>query len=260
MIKFEQLAGDFDPSVPDLSPGVANLLSVLANDDIEIDEVASALELYPVICARLIGLANSAWSSPDSTVTDLKSTCVRLGLGVVKSSAIAYAVAAPFDPTRCRNFDPARFWCCSLLAAEAADRLAGLQAVDASLARTGAMLRNLGLVWLADAAPAATEAALALQAQDGDRDLASILLSTVGASHLQASHHLFSAWELPDELLDACDPESTSALASICHLSSDAAVDVHMGTDRCSADADAVKTYLEKSAEKIASIAQSIAT
>jgi HD-like signal output (HDOD) protein len=122
------------------------------------------------------------------------------------------------------------------------------------------MLRNLGLLWLADAAPTATEQALAIQAGDEQGGLADALSSTIGATHLQASQHLFRAWGLPADLLDACERESTSPIASICRLSSNAAVDVYMGTTRCSTDADKIKTHLAKSAERILSIAQSISS
>lgn len=261
-----QLAEELDPNVPDLSPGVANLLVLLSNEDQEVEVVARELEYYPVIAARLIALANSAWSAPDRVVEDLKDACIRLGLRVVRSSAIAYAVAAPFDPLRCKSFDPTRFWCCSLLAADAAEQLAQSHGVDASHARLSGIFRNLGMLWLADAAPDATNDVLIAAEADPVRRLRDVFASRFGASYLDASVHLFRRWGLPDYLLASCEIDMETDLGSLSQISNTIAKEVYLSGPlpadlavKGTSTLDDLRIRLTNSLEKINAVAQSIA-
>lgn len=218
------------PVVPDISPGVARLFSLLSQNDVGVAEVAEELKLYPVVVARLIGLANSAWSSPATPVLSLNDACARLGLSVVKSTAIAYAVSAPFNIMRCPTFDATRFWCGSLLASEAARVLADLRGINAAIASTAGMLRNIGLLWLADIQAEQTAAAL-MATDDEGAELGELLRQSTGMSHVEATVHLMGAWGFSQELQGACDPSAeglltltvhnASTLADLCYLNSD---------------------------------------
>ncbi len=85
------------------------LLEKLAQQEIEYDDLAETIERFPSIVARLISVANSAWSSPRSPITSLRRACTHLGLALTRSIAISLAVSAPFSLNRCLNFDLARF-------------------------------------------------------------------------------------------------------------------------------------------------------
>ncbi len=264
MKAFASLLDDVDPTIPEIAADSRTLLGTLANDDLDIEAIADELMLHPSIAARLIALANSAWSSPESGVVELKEACVRLGLGVVKSSAIAYAVAAPFDPTRCVNFDGLQFWTCSLLSAEAAQKLAPSFAVDVSVARMGGLLRNLGLLWFAHAVPVDTNLALG-ESRAQRTALGALLLQHVGATHLQASLQLFKAWGLPSEVRSICDDDGTPS-AQLGKLSATLAQQIYTGekpqttvtNEFVSAkQIEATLQYLERVLERIKSIAQS---
>jgi HD-like signal output (HDOD) protein len=255
-------------TVPNLSPGGPELISTLSSDDLNLAQVAEVLEMHPVISVRLIGLANSAWSAPDRTIVDLQTACVRLGLNVVRSSVIAYALAAPFCLPKCQNFDARRFWTCTLLAAEAADRLSSQYQLENSMARTGGMLRNLGLIWLVDLAPEQTNRAFGSVAEGKFPDLPTALTECVGISHLQASKSLLTNWELPHELLNACEDEIKVPLASVSAQAARVASSVYMGHEfedgpadpRCSSDELAtIHADVSKLLTKLAMVAQSIA-
>ncbi len=91
--------------LPTLPSGIPLLLKSLTNEDIDFIELATLMEKFPSIVGKLVSLANSAWSSPIAEVTSLEIACSRLGLDVVKSTSIALAIAAPFNPMRCLSFD-----------------------------------------------------------------------------------------------------------------------------------------------------------
>ena len=201
-----------DPDcVPALGPGVGELLTQLTAADLSVADAVSVLELHPTIAVRLVGLANSAWSAPVCEVNDLAGACARLGLNVVKSAAIAYAVASPFFVRRCPSFEARRFWLCALLRAEAVGSLCGEDQADA--ARLAALAYQLGLLWLADALPGETDAALRENSAHPQMPVADDLRRHAGICQFEATRRLLQAWQLSDSLQEACNPLSAAPAA-----------------------------------------------
>ena len=197
--------------LPTLPAGTPFLLQSLTNEDIEFTELAELLEKFPSIAGKLISLANSAWSAPASEISSLEVTCSRLGFGVVRSTSIALAVAAPFDATKCADFEPELFWCSSLMTANAASALASALASETtcaklpepSTARAAGLLHNLGLLWLVDRVPDTVSQALASVANDPSLSLGRALMQVQGFDHAEAGGYLARAWNLPEPLIMA---------------------------------------------------------
>jgi len=198
--------------VPVLPPGVPYLLQALNNDNLTFFQIARAIEHVPSVAARLLALANSAWSAPASPVTSIEAACSRLGMRVVRSASIALAISQPFNPARCPPFHGATFWGSALLNAEAAAWLADKVLRDQrATARTAGLLRNFGLVWLADTMP--VETGLALTAvQDGPPGrLDHALEQHCGLGYTEAGALLADAWLLPAALRDAIGDQGRGA-------------------------------------------------
>jgi HD-like signal output (HDOD) protein len=191
------------PAVP---PAVVGLLAAIGSDDTGIPVLASAVSEFPSIAARLLMLANSAWSAPARPITSLHDACLRLGLRVVRTVSLAMAVARPFDPNRCRGFDVTRYWSSALLTAEGAALLSPVlvrqdPACDEGTMRSAGLLHNLGLLWMADRWPAQTAEALAAVASGVS--LEDALRATAGMDHHEAAGELGLTWGLPGPLVAA---------------------------------------------------------
>lgn len=191
------------PAVP---PAVVGLLAAIGSDDTGIRVLAAAVSEFPSIAARLLMLANSAWSAPARPITSIHDACLRLGLRVVRSVSLAMAVARPFDPNRCPGFDVVRYWTSALMVAEASALLSPHLVrhdpdCDEGTLRSAGLLHNLGLLWLADRWPVATAAALA-RVEEGTR-LGEALHEAVGVDHREAAGTLGRAWGLPAPLVAA---------------------------------------------------------
>jgi HD-like signal output (HDOD) protein len=79
------------PSFPDIAIKVRK---VLANDDVNLDMVVRVVGSEPTLAARLLQVANSAAvNRTGSPVTDLRKAVQRMGLNMVRSAAIAFAMA-----------------------------------------------------------------------------------------------------------------------------------------------------------------------
>lgn len=193
--------------LPTLPAGAPYLLKTLTNEAIEFVELASVVEKFPGIAGKLISLVNSAWSAPVSEVTSLEVACSRLGLGVVRSTSIALAIAAPFNPARCPSFDLEYYWCSALLAAEAASRLVSVSSskheFEPATARAAGLLHNLGLLWLVDRLPAEVDQVLTMAANDEVDSLQQGLAQALGFDQAQAGGHLGASWALPEPLVSA---------------------------------------------------------
>ena len=78
------------PSFPDIAIRVRQ---VLADEDVTPEKVVRVVSSEPALAARLLHIANSAAISfSGKTVTDLRTAVARLGLNMVRSAAIAFAV------------------------------------------------------------------------------------------------------------------------------------------------------------------------
>lgn len=190
--------------VPVMPPGVPFLIRALNDENLSFAEVARAIEHVPSVAARLLALANSAWSAPVQPVTSLEAACSRLGMRVVRSASIALAISQPFNPARCPAFDGITFWSSALLNAEATAWVAQrVWSTEVPTARTAGLLCNLGLIWLAESLPAQTGAALEAARAEPAGGLNQYLREHCGLGYDEAGALLAGAWRLPAVLRDA---------------------------------------------------------
>jgi HD-like signal output (HDOD) protein len=78
------------PGFPEI---VARVRHALADENVSADKVARVVAGEPVLSARLLQMANSAALNPGGKpVSDLRAAIMRVGLNVVRSSTIAFAV------------------------------------------------------------------------------------------------------------------------------------------------------------------------
>lgn len=128
------------------------LREMLSDENVALDKLSALISLDPLIPVRLLRLANSvAYNPGGQTVRDVKSAVVRLGLKVVRATALATAMKQLL-----RSRDMAEFkdlaetlWEHSLLSASAAyviaRRLTRLNADEAMLA---GLIHDLGAFYM----------------------------------------------------------------------------------------------------------------
>jgi len=191
-----------------LKMNIHRLLSALADDEMEPSQLAAILLQYPVISARLVGLANSPWVRSVAPITTIEAACIRLGSIQVKAVSIAIAVGSSFNTARCPSFDPIRFWATSMLVAEGAGLLAlklpqnTHNSSDSwQTLKTGGILHNLGLLWLADMLPKETDQAFKLTAAEPFLSVNEALIECVGIDSCTVGAWVAKQWHIPDELV-----------------------------------------------------------
>ncbi len=201
-------------SLTDLPPMPAvaqKLLTLLTNENVELDEVASTIEMDPGLSARIIGLAGSAFFGSPQPIYTVKEAILKvLGLNMVKSLAISVAISGGFKVDQCKEFDLQRYWGGAMLTADLAQRLAGAVAAradgesdppDIHIAYLSGLLHNLGLLVLTHLCPA--EMAKAFAAADGGHagGLLAAERELLGVDHHETGSWLAHRWHLPNEVI-----------------------------------------------------------
>lgn len=197
--------------LPTLETGAAQLLMEVADAEVSMNRIVQLVQISPSIAARLLAMANSAWSNPVAPVTSVADACSRLGLNVVRTTTIALAIGQSFDTKRCPAFNVDQFWCTSIIASRLIADLAPEFDVDPNTAATAALLHNIGLLWLADTMPAETNESLESANEQSELGISAFLQQRCGTNRVQASQTLYAAWRLPDALTGQTDGEGNLA-------------------------------------------------
>ena len=209
--------------------------------------------MSPSIAARLVAIANSAWSNPVAPVTSIAEACNRLGLNVVRTTTIALAIGQSFDHKRCPSFDAEKFWCTSIIGSNLASELAPTVGVEPNIARTGALLHNIGLLWLADIMPSETDESLAVAGGSPEHTVDKRLKNNTGSDRQEASLYLYDAWQLPDALTGgwSADQQGLATLIPLCEsMATDIYAETPLEDSSCPKDNGPMCTaYLDQTRE-----------
>lgn len=206
-------------SLPPLPATAQEILTCFGDEFIDAGKVTAVVEGDPGICARLLGLANSAYFGLAEPVNRIDEAISRvLGVETVRSLVLAMAIQQSFSRKGCPTFDTERFWTQSLLTAECCKKIAQRDAsidVDVrDLAYSTGLCHNLGLLALVHLEPEETNRALgSLQDDAGPNALAGAFRSLMDTDHREMTALLASAWTLPAPMVAAYEyrAEPTSA-------------------------------------------------
>lgn len=196
-------------ALPPLPATAQEILTCFGDEFIDADEVTAVVEGDPGICAKLLGLANSAYfglAEPVNCIGDAISRV--LGVDAVRSLVLAMAIQQSFSSRNCPAFSTERFWTRSLLSAECckkiacADEQAGDDVRD--LAYSAGLCHNLGLTALAYMEPERTHAVLVKQ-KDSVKpgSLSDGFVAEFETDHRIITAELARTWSLPMPMVAA---------------------------------------------------------
>ena len=188
-------------ALPPLPATAQEILTCFGDEFIDADRVATVVEGDPGICAKLLGLANSAYFGLAEPVNDMGEAISRvLGVDTVRSLVLAMAIQQSFNTKQCPEFEIERFWTQSLMAAECCKKiaLADESADDAErdLAYSAGLCHNLGLMALTHIEPKRTNRVLKAH-RGGDDPLADLFQEEFETDHKIVTAELGRIWSLP---------------------------------------------------------------
>jgi len=135
--------------------GVAlEVMRLSQRDDITISQIANAVLPDPALTGRLVHLANSAPHSGRRPALAINEVVSRLGLSVVRQTALGFSLVGEHRQGRCAGFDFDAFWSQSLATAIAAQHLARhLKGAAPDECFVLGLLANIGALALASVYP-----------------------------------------------------------------------------------------------------------
>lgn len=196
-------------ALPPLPATAQKILTCFGDEFIDAEKVADVVEGDPGICAKLLGLANSAYFGLAEPVRNMEEAISRvLGVDTVRSLVLAMAIQSSFKSKDCPAFNVERFWTQSLKVAEcckkivAADAQAGDE--DRDLAYSAGLCHNLGLMALSFLEPEKINAVLLRKGSDNAADaLSGMFLEEFGTDYKIMTAELARTWSLPEPMLSA---------------------------------------------------------
>jgi len=196
-------------ALPPLPATAQEILTCFGDEFIDADKVSAVVEGDPGICAKLLGLANSAYfglAEPVNTISEAISRV--LGVDTVRSLVLAMAIQQSFNSRDCPAFNVEQFWVQSLQTAECCKKVAyAAELADDTvrdLAYSAGLCHNLGLMALAHIEPERTNAVLRAHADsEGSDDLRKLFLEELDTDHRIMTSELARIWSLPELMVGA---------------------------------------------------------
>jgi len=202
----------------------ARLISQLCDERLTADELVAKIETHPILCARVLKVANSAYYGQRGSVANIKRALFLLGVNAVRGIAAAACIRQVMPLRSGTLSDMSALLTHSLATAVACDMLATIAmpslAPDAFIA---GLIHNLGTVVQASLEPTGTATLIAARAAYPSQNLRSLELQYCQPGHEACGAVLFDAWNLPQSLVNSAQhhhepahaPEPHRALAGL---------------------------------------------
>ena len=196
-------------ALPPLPATAQEILTCFGDEFIDARNVARVVEGDPGICAKLLGLSNSAYFGLAEPVNDIFEAISRvLGVDTVRSLVLAMAIQQSFNSKKCPAFDVEGFWRSSLMTAECCKRIASADSsaddAERDLAYSAGLCHNLGLMALTHIDPVRTEHVLeAYKAPSNEDTLAALFEREFETNHKVMTAELARIWSLPEPMVTA---------------------------------------------------------
>lgn len=185
------------PVVPEVA---ARLIDTFGCDDVDLNDVAHDLERDPVLAARVLQQANSAFFRRLRPVHSVRDAAWVLGLTRLRALVLAAAVQSRFPAPP--GIELERFWAYSFAAASLARTVCLPRRLDEAVAYTAALLHAVGELVMHQAMP---QRMLPIEAQTPWWTLQrpQIEEAALGWTYAEVGAALAGHWRLPATLVQA---------------------------------------------------------
>jgi HD-like signal output (HDOD) protein len=207
------------PSIPKV---VALLLSELDSAEPDLNKITQLISTDPALTTRLLQLSNSGFFKLSGKVNSVSEALAILGLGHVRTMAVAAASGASFKAVPGIHLQ--QFWAYSLNVAKLARSLAGVVRQNQQAAFTCGLIHAVGELALHMAMPDEV-AALDREVPPLDLRRAKAEVRTFGFSYGQVGAGFARQWQFPQPMVDALEHQYApftnqvyEPLAGVIHL------------------------------------------
>lgn len=199
--------------LPAVSKSAIELVSLLANDDVDIHTLADKVTLDPVISSRVLKVANSTFFNRGRQVGSIPDAVMIIGMINARSLIIAAAVMSKSKVPDVPGFSLDYFWRHSLSTAVVTQQLALHLGLSTGMAFSAGLLHDIGKLILALAWPESYAKVIKLR-NDENMQTFEAELEVFGIDHSTVAAGILGDWNLPATLVNAINEhhmENTSS-------------------------------------------------
>lgn len=201
------------PSIPKVTQ---ELILSFGREDVAIDDIARQLSADPVLSAKTLRLANSAYFHVSRQIASIEDAIRMLGFVMMRNLVIGCGVAGAFKAVP--GLDLAQFWRHSLYTASGARWLAQALERSADLAFTVGLVHGMGQLVMHAAAPAAMQP-LDAQCHPLGFERVAVERQRLGYHHGDVGAELATRWKFPaivsDALHTVADPDQSGTPSEV---------------------------------------------
>jgi HD-like signal output (HDOD) protein len=204
-------------ALPTAPKVVEELISSFEDPDVMVEDIARKLSLDPVLSAKLLRLANSAYYHVSRRIGNVEDAVRMLGFVTVRTLVISSGLVGGFKTVP--GMDLKRFWRYSLHTAVTGKWIAKKVGVNTDLAFTIGMMHAIGQLVMHAGMPAqAQELDQSVGAYDAGRMAAETV--AFGYSYSEVGAELAVRWKFPDIFPETIRdfPAPASRMAAVLHL------------------------------------------
>ena len=188
------------PSVPVVA---ANILALCQDADVDFSRLGAMASSDPVLVAKLLRMANSAFFGSSYRVFSVNAAVVRMGLKVMRMAVLGFGLETEISRKMPAQFKMDRFWRRSLTTAAAARVIAeNVRPAQRDESFSAGILQDIGIVALQCARPEAYMKMLAERRLHPTVDLHEHEQRLVGVTHMEVGSRLLKQWKLPEEVYE----------------------------------------------------------
>ncbi len=191
---------DRPAALPVVPKVVQQLVASFQQEDVPVAAIAAQLEADPVLSAKTLRLANSAYFHVSRRVETLDDALRLLGFVMVRNLVLSAGIGQAFKHVK--GLDLPRFWRLSVHTAGSARWLADLAELNGDLAFVTGLLQGLGHLVLRSADPRVLQH-LDLQCPPLEAGRAACEVALLGYHHGEVAAELARRWKFPQAITGA---------------------------------------------------------
>lgn len=188
--------------LPALPTVVAELLSSIDQEDIDIDAIAAKIARDQALTAKTLRLANSSFYGMQHKVTTIQEAIAILGFRSVRTLITTTAITGSFSSAKSRLFNFRAFWRHSIATAVCAKQLAQRVKVNQDYAFTAGLLHDIGRLVLVTRYPEQYDVVLERRIAD-DSTIVAAERIVLGSDHAVVGRSLTAHWKFPADMQTA---------------------------------------------------------
>lgn len=227
--------------LPSLSPTVDRVVRLIDSAEVDLDELADAVNGDPVLATRIMGVANSTYFRGATEVPNVREALMRMGVREARTIVVVVALRSTVLRSPGLGDQATALWKHSLLTAAATQEISAELPPWENSGFLAGLLHDLGrLVVLAFVSE------LPAWQEDGAEPSSTAVESICQAMHASLGAMVLSSWGFPDNFCEAILAHHDSAgasdewasLATAVEIGNRVAVQIEKGWPDDSADLD----------------------